>query len=124
MNKGLFRRHVANTWVYILCMVLVADGGELKAALSPLGLWNDVWILAFGFGIVVLYGLVSDWLLLNGHDIAWRRMNDEQDRELTEARRKLLEQGNAPMTKRFANGALLAMMLAVAAAFVWFAFLA
>ena len=125
-KKGPLNIHVANTMVYIICTVIVTNGGELKAALSPLHLWNDIWIIVFGFGVVILYGLISDWLLLNGHDIAWQKMNGFVDQEILDARRKLVlfEHCETSVTKGFANGALIVMMLAVAAAFVWFTFLA
>ena len=125
-KKGPLNTHIANTMVYIFCTVIAANGGELKEALSPLHLWNDVWIIVFGFGVVILYGLISDWLLLNGHDIAWQKMNGFGGQEILNARRKrlLFEHCETSVTKGFANGALIAMMLAVAAAFVWFTLLA
>ena len=125
-KKGPLNTHIANTMVYIFCTVIAANGGELKEALSPLHLWNDVWIIVFGFGVVILYGLISDWLLLNGHDIAWQKMNGFGEQEILNARRKrlLFEHCETSVTKGFANGALIAMMLAVAAAFVWFTLLA
>ena len=125
-KKGPLNTHVANTMVYVICTVIVTNGGELKEVLSPLHLWNDVWIIVFGFGVVILYGLISDWLLLNGHDIAWQKMNGFVDQETLNARRKLLlfEHYETSVTKGFANGALIVMMLAIVAAFVWFTFLA
>lgn len=124
-KKGPLNIHIANTMVYIICTVIVTNGGELKAALSPLHLWNDVWIIVFGFGVVILYGLISDWLLLNGHDIAWQKMNGFVDQKILNARRKLVlfEHCETSVTKGFANGALIVMMLVIAAAFVWFTFL-
>lgn len=125
-KKGPLNTHIANTMVYIICAVIATNGGELKEVLSPLHLWNDVWIIMFGFGVVILYGLISDWFLLNGHDIAWQKMNGFVDQEILDDRRKLLlfEHCETSVTKGFANGALIVMMLAVAAAFVWFTFLA
>ena len=125
-KKGPLNTPVANTMGYVICTVIVTNGGELKEVLSPLHLWNDVLVIVFGFGVVILYGLISDWLLLNGHDIAWQKMNGFVDQETLNARRKLLlfEHYETSVTKGFTNGALIVMMLAVATAFVWFTFLA
>ena len=124
LKKGPLTNHFLNTVLYVSSVAALRPAG-FKEAVNNLQ-WNELWIFSFMFAAVIFENLLQDWFLLNGHDIAWQKMNGFVDQEILDDRRKLLlfEHCETSVTKGFANGALILMMLAVAASFVWFTFLA
>lgn len=122
---GPLTQHFFKTMIYLL-VIWNSDPGKLRPVLEPLHLWSGVWIGVFGFGVVILTDLVADWLLLRGRNGLWKRFYGNVDDKTLEQRRRMLTyaEGETSVTTGFAGGAMLGMMAAIAAGFVWFAFLA
>ena len=83
-------------------------------------------LFVFGFSAFIIARMAYDLLLLNGFDGAWQYLYGPVSQETRDDLRRMIlfENSDYPVSKGFANGALILMMLAVAASFVWFTFLA
>ena len=120
----LFNHFIAT----LVCISIISSSPvhKLRVTLEPLGLWFDVWIFVFGFSAFIIARMAYDLLLLNGFNEAWQYLYGPVSKETRDDLRRMIlfENSDYPVSKGFANGALIVMMLAVAAAFVWFTFLA
>lgn len=122
-QKGPLARDFCNTLIYIISLVSLKPA-SLQSVLTELQ-WNGMWFFSAAFFAIVFVGIVSDYLLITNHFVAWKAIHGNVNQTTFQELQKfaLCENQKVAIEPKLASCILVVLAGCLTAAFVWFTFI-